>query len=178
MTNQKIVPAAIVALKEALTNLYWYKSDLRSFLTSTLGNPALLGSLNWEDYKRNIVSTLVDYMAKRQDQFQGDLVRLMSEVARVDDFSHLERLDGGKQKASLARTSIAALRKLTKAHDAILEDQKKVEERRRAAHQELLRKTAVRTGLGTLNREFMALLAEADHQRRGYRARKDSAVAL
>ena len=54
-----------MALKEALTNLYWYKSDLRSFLTSTLGNTSLLGTLNWEDYKRNIVSSLVDYMAKR-----------------------------------------------------------------------------------------------------------------
>lgn len=34
--EKKIAPAAIVALKEALTNL-----DLRSFLTSTLTNPAL-----------------------------------------------------------------------------------------------------------------------------------------
>ena len=34
MPTQKIASAAIVALKEALTNLYWYKGDLRSFLTS------------------------------------------------------------------------------------------------------------------------------------------------
>ena len=54
----KIATAAIVALKEALANLYWYKSDLRSFLTSTLGNTSLLGTLNWEDYKRNIVSSV------------------------------------------------------------------------------------------------------------------------
>ena len=49
MRAKKIASAAIVALKEALTNLYWYKGDLRSFLTSTLTNPALLSRLNWGD---------------------------------------------------------------------------------------------------------------------------------
>lgn len=78
---KKIAPAAIVALKEALTHLYWYKSDLRSFLTTTLANPSLLANLNWDDYKRNVVSTLVDFIAKRPDQYQGDLLRLMSEVS-------------------------------------------------------------------------------------------------
>jgi len=37
-----ISPAALVALKEALTSLYWYKSDLRSFLSASVSNPALL----------------------------------------------------------------------------------------------------------------------------------------
>lgn len=34
--SKRIVPAALLALKQALTDVYWYKSDLRSFLTSTL----------------------------------------------------------------------------------------------------------------------------------------------
>ena len=46
MPAKKIASSAIVALREALTNLYWYKGDLRSFLTSTLTNPALLSRLN------------------------------------------------------------------------------------------------------------------------------------
>jgi hypothetical protein len=49
MTAKTIAPAGLVALKEALTNVYWYKGDLRSFLTSTLSNPSLLASLNWGD---------------------------------------------------------------------------------------------------------------------------------
>src|SRR5579864_4231385 len=116
MSTQKIAPAAIVALKEALTNLYWYKGDLSSFLTSTLSNPALLSRLNWSDYKRNIVGSLISFLEKRQDEYQADLLKLMTEVARVDDFSHLERLEGGKEKASLAKGSVQALRKLTVAH--------------------------------------------------------------
>jgi hypothetical protein len=169
---KRIAAAAVVALKEALTNLYWYKSDLRSFLTSTVSNPSLLGSLNWEDYKRNIVSTLVDFMVKRQEQYQGELVRLMSEVSRVDDFSHLERLEGGKEKAVGARASVLALRKLTEGHDSLLDEQKKVEERRRETHEKLLRNSAVRSGLEKLNQEYMPLLTDPDHQRRGYRLEK------
>jgi len=36
--------------------------------------------LNWDDYKRNIVAQLVDYMAKHSDQYQGELLKLVSEV--------------------------------------------------------------------------------------------------
>jgi hypothetical protein len=169
---KKIAPAAIVALKEALTNLYWYKSDLRSFLTSTISNPSLLEGLNWEDYKRNLVSTVVDSMVKRQEQYQGDLVHLMSEVSEVRDFSHLERLEGGKEKAAKARASVAALRKWTRAHDSLLEEQKKIEERRRKAHESLLRNSAIRSGLEKPNQEYLQLLTDPDHHQRGYRLEK------
>lgn len=163
-----IAPAACVALKEALSSVYWYKSDLRSFLTSTIANPALLAPLNWTDYKRNIVGQLVDYMAKRQDQYQGELVRLMSEVAGIDDFSHLERLEGGKQKAADARRAVVALRKHTAGHDVLMDAERKVEERRKLAHAQLLRKTAVRNGLERLNKDYLGFLS-IDPQQRGYK---------
>ena len=167
-----IASAACVALKEALSTLYWYKSDLRSFLTTTVSNPGLLASINWEDYKRNIVTQLVDYMAKRQDQYQGELLRLMSEVSRVHDFSHLERLEGGREKAQAAQKAVAALRKQMAGHDALLEEQREAEERRRQTHEALLRKTAVRDSLEKLNRDYLALLSEPNAQQRGYRLEK------
>lgn len=162
-----IASAACVALKEALSTVYWYKSDLRSFLTSTIANPALLAPLNWADYKRNIVAQLVDYMAKRQDQYQGELIRLMSEVSQIDDFSHLERLEGGKEKAAAARRAVRALRKHTAGHEALVDSQRKIEQRRQQAHARLLRRTAVREGLEQLNRDYLALLS-SDPQQRGY----------
>jgi hypothetical protein len=58
--TKKIVPAALHALKQALTDVYWYKSDLRSFLTATLSKPELVNQLNWDDYKRNIVAAIVE----------------------------------------------------------------------------------------------------------------------
>lgn len=172
MTAKKIAPAAIVALKEALTNLYWYKGDLRSFLTSTLSNPILISRLDWGDYKRNIVGQLVDYLEQRQDEYQADLLRLMTEVARVDDFSHLERLEGGKEKADAAQAAVKALRKLAVAHEALFEQQKEQEERRRRAHEGLLRTSAVRDKLEELRVEYFALLSSAEPQRRGYRLEK------
>jgi hypothetical protein len=172
MSAKKIAPGAIVALKEALTNLYWYKGDLRSFLTSTLTNPALLSRLNWGDYKRNIISELVGFLEQRQDEHQADLLRLMTEVARVDDFSHLERLEGGKEKAAAARASIRALRKLTAAHEALFDEQKRMEERRRKAHEKLLRTAAVRTKLEDLTKEYFELLSSQELQQRGYRLEK------
>jgi hypothetical protein len=169
---RKIAPAAIVALKDALSSPYWYKSDLRSFLMSTLANNQLVSGVNWADYKRNIVTTLIDFMAKREDQYQGDLIRLMAEVARASDFSHLERLEGGQEKAAGARHAVLALRKHTEAHDTVVEEQKQAEERRRKAHEKQVRTTAVREGLEQLNKDYMALLADPDSQARGYRLEK------
>src|SRR5439155_874687 len=79
-------PAAVTALREAMTDIYWYKSDLRSFLTAALSRPELLARVNWGDYKRNIVGSLVGYMAQHQDQYLDDLLALMYEVARLMDF--------------------------------------------------------------------------------------------
>lgn len=172
MPTKQIAPAAIVCLKEALTNLYWYKGDLRSFLTSTLTDPMLLSRLNWGDYKRNIVSTLIEFLDQRQDQYQTDLLKLMTEVARVDEFSHLERLEGGKEKAAAARASIGALRKLTAAHDALFDEQKRMEERRRKAYETLARTTDVRKKLDELTKIYYNLLKSVDAQSRGYQLEK------
>jgi hypothetical protein len=45
--GKRIAPAALHALKEALALVYWYKSDLRSFLTQVLADPTILSRLNW-----------------------------------------------------------------------------------------------------------------------------------
>lgn len=176
--TKMIASAACVALKEALSAMYWYKSDLRSFLSTTISNPSLLAPLNWEDYKRNIVMQLVDYMAKRQDKYQGELLRLMSEVSCVDDFSHLERLDGGKEKAQVARKAVSALRKHMAGHELLAEEQRKIEERRRKAHEALLRTTAVREGLEKLNRDFLSLLSESNAQQRVRLAKIPAGIEL
>ena len=172
MPQKKVAPAAVVALKQALTDLYWYKADLRSFLAATLSVPALLSRLNWEDYKRNIVSEVIDYLEARQEEYQADLLRLMTEVARVEDFSHLERLEGGPKKAAAARTAVRALRKLTVAHEALFDEERKKEDRRRAAHEAMLRTTAVQERLEELKRLYFDLLGSGDPHRRGYQLEK------
>ena len=44
---KKLNPAAIIALKEALAQIYWYKKDLRSFLINTLENSSILSNINY-----------------------------------------------------------------------------------------------------------------------------------
>lgn len=168
MTTQRIAPAAIVALREALTNVYHYKADLRSFLTNCLSTPALLTILNWGDYKRNIVGTLVDYLESRQDEYQADLLRLMTELTRMTDFSHLERLEGGADKAQKARISVEALRKLTQTHQELFEEHRRMEESRAQTHENLLRKSVVRQKLEELTKEYYTLLSSTKPQERGY----------
>jgi hypothetical protein len=88
---KRLSSAAIVALKEALCSVYWYKGDLRSFLQQCLANPAVLATLNWDNYKRQIVSDLVDYLCRNQDKYVGDLTRLCYEVCKLSGFHHLEQ---------------------------------------------------------------------------------------
>jgi len=172
MGKKVIAPAAIVALEEALTDIYWYKADLRSFLSSALSNPAILGRVNWADYKRNIVAFVLDFLARNEEKYQADILWLMREVSRVDDFSHLERLEDGETKAKKARASVRTLRNLTTVHAALYEDQQKAEEHRRATHQKMVKITAVQQKLSELTQEYYQLLSSTDPQKRGYRLEK------
>lgn len=167
--SKKIVPAALHALKQALTDVYWYKSDLRSFLTSTLSKSELVTQLNWEDYKRNIVTSVVDRLARHEDLFQADLLRLITEVARIDDFSHLTRLEDGKEKAKKAQAAVQALRKYVGNPTASDNETEKTEGRRKAAFDALMRTTAVQERLQSLTKDYYSLLSDTDAQKRGYK---------
>jgi len=172
MNTKTVSPSAIIALKEALTDVYWYKGDLRSFLSCTLGNPEILARVNWEDYKRNIVGFVVDFLAKRQDEFQPDLLKLMTEVTRIDDFSHLAQLEDGEAKVAKAKAAVIALKKLTVAHESLYEEQRKVEKRRSVAFQKLVKTTSVQDKLVELTKIYYGLLSSNDFQARGYALEK------
>jgi hypothetical protein len=169
---KKIAPAALQALKEALTHVYWFKSELRSFLSHSLSDPSILGRLDWEDYKRNIVATLVDFLGQNEEVYQRDIVRLMDEVARVTDFSHLRRLEDGQEKEQNAKNAVAALKKQLIGNQQIREEEKKAEKKREEAHKKLLQVNAVQEKLKEINSEFLALLTEENAQKRGYRLEK------
>jgi len=167
--RKKVASGAIVALKEALTHLYWYKSDLRSFLTSCLRDSRIISTLDWGDYKRNIVGNLIDRMDKNQDLFQPDLLNLMSEVACIKDFSHLQRLEDGEIKAARAKDAVFTLREWVSDHKASLLEQERLEERRQKAHEEMMSKSAVQMKLDELRDEYFKLLASDQPQKRGFR---------
>ena len=164
---KKIAPAALNTLKAALAQIYWYKNDLRSFLINCMNDTAVLSRLNWDSYKREIVGELVDRLAATETDHQADLLRLMSEVARFDDFSHLAILDDGEDKATRARAAVAALRKQVAGHMELVEEQRNIETRREMNRQAKHKTVTTHKLLEKLRQEYVALLPMPP-QPRGY----------
>ena len=169
---KKIAAAAIQALKEALTYAYWYKSDPRSFLNHTITDSSILTRLSWDEYKRNIVGTLVDFLARNEDIYQRQLLRLMTETANISDFSHLARLDDGKTKVQQAEAAIKALRNQIKGHIDLVQQEKPIEKRRAESHDRLMQVTAVKDRLAELTQNFFTLLASDNFRNRGFQLEK------
>ncbi len=61
--SKRISPVALETLKEALAKIYWYKKELKRFMTASLGQTNVLSVANWEDdYKIKIVSDIIEYL--------------------------------------------------------------------------------------------------------------------
>lgn len=165
---KRLAPAAIPALKEALCAVYWYKADLRSFLQQCLSNPAILATLNWDSYKRQVVSDLVDYLVRDQDKYLGDLTRLCNAVCDLSTFQHLEQLEGGAQKAERARAAIAQLKGLVTPHQEARKEADDLAERQRRAAEKLRTNAAVRQKLEDIKARYMALVVSSNVQGRGF----------
>lgn len=169
---KKISATAINALKKALSTVYWYKSDLRSFLDHTISNKQVLSYLDWNDYKRNICSRLVDLLVRNEEKTQNDLLKLVYEISNMNDFSHLRQLEDGEDKVKSAKEAVSALRKVSKGHLEQIKEQEEIENRRKKVFEEQLGKTAVRERLEEIKNDFYALLSSSDPQKRGYQLEK------
>lgn len=163
---------AIVALKEALCSIYWYKADLRSFLQNCLSNPAILATLNWDNYKRQIIADLINYLSRNQDKHLGELTRLCYEVCNISSFQHLEQLDGGKQKAERARVAVEELKQLVEPHQKIQEEQDKIEERQKRNAEKLKANVAVQEKLEDIKNRYMGLVLSPNATKRGFELEK------
>ena len=172
MSKKVITPVAINALKEALTSIYWYKSDLRSFIMNTINDSSLLARINWEDYKRNIVANIIDFLSNHQETYQNDLLKLIVEVIKIDDFSHLRRLEDGKEKEERAKNAVVALKKLTIQHYDLMEEEKRKEQKRKKAYEKILKNKGVSERLEVIKKEYFNLISSADPQKRGFKLEK------
>ena len=168
MSTKRLSPAAIISLKEALCSIYWYKSDLRSFLSNCTGNPAFISSLNWDNYKRQIVTDLIDELTKDHETHLGALTKLCYEVTSITTFTHLEQLDGGVQKARRAKEAVEQLKQLVEPHQDKVRDEEAFEIRRKERAEKLKRNSAVREKMKELNSQFMAIATGTSPQTRGF----------
>ena len=111
MPTKRISAAILPALKEALTRVFWFKPDLRSFLDSALSCHDLIARLDWSKYKWMVTAQLIDTLAADQHKHFDDLLNLILITAEMEDPSHLRRVEGGEQKYGAAVEALAALRK-------------------------------------------------------------------
>lgn len=167
--TKKVVSAvALNALAEALTHIYWYKPDLKRFLLNALSDGRPVSQLNWDEYKRNIAASLVQFLGRNQQTHQADLLHLMKEVSSITDFSHLEQLDDGKAKASKAKAAVATLRKQVQGHWDLIQEQEQQAARKAEAAQKAKQTTGVATRLEEIRMEFLTMSTSQNPQRRGF----------
>lgn len=170
-SSQRINPAVLHPLKEALRLTYWYKDDLRAFLNASLGDRTLVARLDWTAYKRTIVAQLVDTLASDQHKYFDLLLNLILTVADVEDPSHLKRLSDGKKKYDDAVEALGSLRKQIEPYRVLRSDQAEAQRRREAEQARVENARAIADKLEELKLLFYSIMSE-DRQKRGYSLEK------
>lgn len=171
--TKKITPSAIIALKEALVAIYWRKKDLRQFIELTLDNPLIVSTIDWnENTKYESVSQLIDRMAKRQDMFQTDLLKLVQEVGNMDDFSHLKYWDDSGDKIKKAKASVLKLRQQAKGYFDTIAELKKAEEQRERNREKLKSSIDYQQKLEDLKVKFFNIASNTNPQQKGFQFEK------
>ncbi|HVG28170.1 MAG TPA: restriction endonuclease [Pyrinomonadaceae bacterium] len=166
--TKRVSAISIQALKEALCSIYWYKKDLRSFLNNCVSDRGIISRTDWQAYKRQIVSDIVDYLCANQDKYFDDIQRLFHEIAKMESFRHLEELEDGKQKAEKAKKAVADLRRLVLTHDEVVDEEKLVLERRSKAAERIQNSQAISEHLNDIRSRYMSLVTSTETNKRGF----------
>ena len=168
LTEKRVSTQTLIALKDALTNIFWKKKDLRQFVELTLENSLIVSTIDWnENTKIESVSQLIDRMAKRPDIYQTDILKLIQEVSNFNDFSHLKIWDDSDSKIRKAKISVEKLRNQSKGYFDTIEELKKAESAR-IKNQEKIKETInYQKKLDDLKNKFFEIAINKDAQKRG-----------
>ena len=173
--DKKISVQALLALKDALEAIYWRKKDLRKFIELTIENSFIVSTIDWssENTKFESVSLLIDRMAKRQDIYQNDLLKLIQETGNFDDFSHLQYWDDSKKtKIKKAKEAVIKLRNQTKGYFDTIEELKKAEKARNDNQLKIKESISYQQRLEELKQSFFQIAMNKNHQQRGFQLEK------
>lgn len=170
-SGKRISPAVLQPLKEALTLAFWYKRDLRAFLSTSLGNRDLVAQLDWTTFKRAVVAQLVDSLASQQPKYFDELLNLLLATSEITDPSHLRRVDDGDRKYADAVDALDILRKQVAPYRRNRSDEEEAARRREAERAKAELHQAMSQKLDELKLLFVAILKQ-DPQARGYSLEK------
>jgi hypothetical protein len=162
-------PAALQALKEALTHIYWKRRDIRDFIYHSIENKAIVSSIDWENnLKAESVSILIERMVSRPDLYHADLLRVFDEVLHFNDFNHLKQWDDPETKIAKAKAAVEAVRTHASGYFTLKEEKERELQRRAAYEARQLETLSRQQKVGELRNDFFAISTEENPQKRGY----------
>jgi restriction endonuclease Mrr len=167
-STRRVNTAILQPLKEALTLAFWYKKDLRAFLSTTLPDMGVVAHLDWTDYKRNVVAQLVDTLANNQIKYLDELLSLLLATADITDPSHLKRVEDGQRKYDEAVEALTTLQKQVEPYRKMRTEEEEADRHRREDDARAAVQRATKEKLVELKSLLYELIADPDHQKRGY----------
>lgn len=170
--KKTLSPIATNALKEALTHIYWYKNDLKSFLTKSLPKNILLGYLDFDNStKREIASIVVDRLFELNKH--EELLQLAKYVCELNSFEHLKHLENAETKIINAKNSINQLR-IIMAQYQENEQEKIIKDKKRKENQEkIMSFKNYQEQLNLLKDDFFQLMSKnLTAQQKGFKLEK------
>ena len=147
--------------------MFWFKNDLRTYLVAATGDTAMVASLDWSSYKRRVADEFVQRLAAEQDRYRELLLRLMVDVAAVEQFPKLQKAEDPEIKIAEAERAVAALRGYIKPYEEELLAQERAKERIEEARTEAREHRHMAETLATLKRRYEELVVLEDAQERG-----------
>lgn len=168
MHNKKFSPQAIIALKDALSVVYWRKEELQDFLKVAIENSTIISTVNWSGTKRESIKELIERMLNRQDIYGNDLLNLIHAVSDITDFSHLKHWDDDGTKIEKAKESVSNLRLLTKGHFQQTKEQEETQKRRTEVEKMINKSKSLESDILQLKDLFNQIAIGTDFQKRGY----------
>lgn len=173
MKVQRISTQALLALKDALANIYWRKKEIRQFIELTMENPYIVSTIDWqENPKFESVSQLIDRMAARPDIYKNDLLKLLQETSNFNDFSHLKYWDAKGDLTKRAKEAVEKLRIQTKGYFDAIEELNKAAERRVENIEKVKQTISFSEKLEELKKQFFEIASGANAQQRGFKLEK------
>lgn len=106
--------AFLVALKDSLVHSFWFKNELRDFISCSITDSYLVGRLDWigrQYSKRDLVDALVDTILKGEKTFNADVYSLAQGLTEIVRYPGLERQRNRVKKISDAKKHRDILKK-------------------------------------------------------------------
>ncbi len=171
-SRKKISAQAIMALKEALSVIFWKKDDLKDFLKLSLDKSTIINTINWDGTKRESVKELVERMTSRLDLYEVDLMNLLLAVTDLTEFPQLEFWDEDGSKRKKAKQTVESLRKHTIGYMQLTKEQEEAKKRKQKTEKKIAKNKSLESELQKLKSLFNKLATNTNFQQRGFEFEK------